>query len=364
MILDKCLKKEWIEDRSEKFKRGRVNADRELIEKVIYALRLLEELEENDLDFMFKGGTCLLILLEKVHRFSIDIDIIIDNKYKNDIETYINKLTNNSKVFIRYEENKRSSSKNIPKAHYKFFFKSDLDGEDKYILLDILFDDIPYSHTCKKEIRCEFIESDENSIFVNTPSIECILGDKLTAFAPNTTGIPYNKGKELEIIKQLYDISNLFDKAEDFQVVADTFKSVATKELTYRGESTKNYNDVLDDIFTTAMIIASYGKGDDGHFRELQRGVTSIKSYIFSSNFIFENAIECAAKAAYLAISIRYNKYDFNKYCTSIDMNEINMEPPYRKIFKGVKKFSKEAYYYLYKALEIRAEFDDEVAIE
>lgn len=36
-----------------------------------------------------------------------------------------------------------------------------------------------------------------------------------TAFAPETTGIPYYKGENLstlEIIKQLYDIGRLFDR--------------------------------------------------------------------------------------------------------------------------------------------------------
>ncbi len=37
-------------------------------------------------------------------------------------------------------------------------------------------------------------------------------GDTLTAFAPNTTGIPYLKNKDsmsMKTIKQLYDIGNL-----------------------------------------------------------------------------------------------------------------------------------------------------------
>jgi len=39
--------------------------------------------------------------------------------------------------------------------------------------------------------------------------MEDLLGDKLTAFAPNSTGIPYYKGEDsmsMGIIKQLYDI--------------------------------------------------------------------------------------------------------------------------------------------------------------
>ena len=44
--------------------------------------------------------------------------------------------------------------------------------------------------------------------------MDCILGDKLTAFAPYTIGIPFGVDKELEIIKQLNDIACLFDELE------------------------------------------------------------------------------------------------------------------------------------------------------
>jgi len=50
--------------------------DPKLIEKVIWALTLLEQLKVNGLNFKFKGGTALLLASEKPKRFSIDIDII------------------------------------------------------------------------------------------------------------------------------------------------------------------------------------------------------------------------------------------------------------------------------------------------
>ena len=43
------------------------------------------------------------------------------------------------------------------------------------------------------------------------PSVESILGDKLTTLATKTTGISYNSGKELELMKQLYDVDKLFN---------------------------------------------------------------------------------------------------------------------------------------------------------
>lgn len=52
--------------------------DPKLIEKVIYALTLLEQLQLHNLNFVFKGGTALLLATETPKRFSIDIDIITE----------------------------------------------------------------------------------------------------------------------------------------------------------------------------------------------------------------------------------------------------------------------------------------------
>ncbi|NDP20272.1 MAG: nucleotidyl transferase AbiEii/AbiGii toxin family protein [Paludibacter sp.] len=38
------------------------------------ALLLLEGLKESELEFIFKGGTTLMLLLNRTKRFSIDID--------------------------------------------------------------------------------------------------------------------------------------------------------------------------------------------------------------------------------------------------------------------------------------------------
>ncbi len=42
---------------------------------MIRALGLLEQLVINKLDFVFKGGTSLILLIDDPQRFSIDIDI-------------------------------------------------------------------------------------------------------------------------------------------------------------------------------------------------------------------------------------------------------------------------------------------------
>jgi predicted nucleotidyltransferase component of viral defense system len=58
---------------------------------MVYALHLLERLKANGLNFVFKGGTSLLLLLKEGNRFSIDIDIIC-NSHRIDLEGTFNKV--------------------------------------------------------------------------------------------------------------------------------------------------------------------------------------------------------------------------------------------------------------------------------
>ena len=56
MIKNECTTKPWIEQVSKTQK-----ADKILVEKVIRALILLEGLAESGLNFVFKGGTALML---------------------------------------------------------------------------------------------------------------------------------------------------------------------------------------------------------------------------------------------------------------------------------------------------------------
>lgn len=56
---------------------------------------LLEQLQKNNLEFIFKGGTALILLFPEPKRFSIEIDIIISEKPKN-IESIFDNIIQNS----------------------------------------------------------------------------------------------------------------------------------------------------------------------------------------------------------------------------------------------------------------------------
>ncbi len=309
MISNKTLQLDWINSVSKKNR----NADKILVEKVIRALLLLEGLAESGLDFIFKGGTALMLLQGSTRRLSIDIDILILDKV--DPEAQFEKFLKN-KNFTRLELQNRDKNSSIKKAHYKFYYQPIYKTAqvEEYVLLDILFEKSNYQKTVPIEIDSSFVRQEGQAAKINVPTFEDMLGDKLTAFAPNTTGIPYEKNghsKAMEIIKQLYDIGNLFDSVENLEIIRNTFKQFAITELAYRNLKV-NQSSVLKDIFETALCISTRGLEGKGDFTALQNGISQIRAFIFSETFQIEKAIVYAAKAAYIAKLIELKKDSWN----------------------------------------------------
>jgi hypothetical protein len=347
MILKESYSKEWI---------GGIRQDNNkinppLIEKVIFALSLVEQLQINGLDFVFKGGTSLILLLGEPKRLSIDIDIIVNPQHKASLENILNLLVGQG-VFERYEKNEREAKTDIPKAHYKFYFQSAIFEKIQYILLDVLFEESPYTQIMNIPVRSKFISCDQKTTKVKIPSLNCILGDKLTAFAPNTTGIRYDIDKELEIIKQLFDISTLFDLADDISVVKDNFNRIARQQIIYRGIKLIP-DDVLMDIFETASVITSRGKKNANRYKDLEAGIERINSYIFTESFHLGPAILCASKAAYLSMVLLKNLGAIEKYTGNEEIGALNIEHSEFSKFNKLKRSDSQAFYYWFKAVEL-----------
>ncbi|MCF6350490.1 MAG: hypothetical protein L3J23_05595 [Flavobacteriaceae bacterium] len=192
---------------------------------------------------------------------------------------------------------------------------------------------------------------------VNIPSLEDILGDKLTAFAPNTTGIPYHKSgnsMSMEIIKQLYDIGNLFDKVSDLNIIKTTFYKFAKTELTYRNNNELNEKDVLEDIYQTSLCIASRGADGIGNFEELQLGIQRIRAYIFSESYHIEKAIIQASKVAYLITLFDNNAIVIERYGNPLQMKDWQIIEPMNNKLNKLKKSNPEAFFYWFKIYEIK----------
>ena len=186
-----------------------------------------------------------------------------------------------------------------------------------YILLDVLYEDCHYQQVERVPIQNELIETVGECPLVNVPSIGDILGDKLTAFAPETTGIPYYKNDKLvtlEIIKQLYDVGRLFDRVDNLTITEAAFSKIAPVELGYRGLPTHDLSVIYEDIRQTALNISARGFVDKEKFALLQKGIISIRPFMYRQNYKIENAIADAAKAAYLATLLEKGIHEVRHY--------------------------------------------------
>ena len=254
--------------------------DPTILERTIYAFGLLEAICKTKMPFIFKGGTALLLLLDKPMRLSTDIDIIVAPG--TDIDSYIEQA---GKIFpfVRCEENIRKGGRNIEKRHYKFLYESPLTGNMIHILLDVLFEDNPYPVVEQREIKNSLLLTEGDPLTVNIPNVNCILGDKLTAFAPHTTGIPFDIDKELEIIKQMFDCYTLLQAMTNYNEVRNTYWNVVEKEISYRSMQIKP-EDALADTVKSCICLIGRGSIAKSEYAYYADGIRRIQGHIFSDS--------------------------------------------------------------------------------
>lgn len=343
----------WIE----KVSKENGKADKILVEKVIRALLLLEGMAKQDIPFVFKGGTALMLHLDIGKRLSIDIDIILPKN--SDVKKQWLDEVVKTQGFNRWELQHRNTRSDIQKEHYKFIYSPlhKTNKTEEQVLLDILFEDTHYHKLEKLPIRSPFLPNTGDHVMVPIPSVEDLLGDKLTAFAPNTTGIPYFKNEDsmsIEIIKQLYDIGTLFDLTDDLAVVKATFQAFAKAELSYRGNPGLTPESVLEDIYQTSLSIVTRSKDGEADFDELQSGIQRIASFIYSEKFHLDKAVTHASKAAYLATLIMVNEEQTERFAEPMEVKDWVIEEPMNTWLNKLKKSNPEAFFYWYKISRLK----------
>ena len=359
MINNESYNKEWIESFRKQKEFRAVNPP--IFEKMIYAFSLLELLAKSGFNFIFKGGTSLLLMPIDSDRFSIDIDIITE-KSREELELCIQNSITDSVFTSFVEDKRRRDAGGIPKAHYIFNFNANYCNEGT-ILLDVLFVANPYPNTTEVEIRCNWIITTEPFHNVTIPSVNAMLGDKLTAFAPNTTGIPYwlnnpqSPDKRMEIIKQMYDVSNLINHCDNILETKIAFKTIANHQIEFQNLNITNH-DVIDDIFNTALLLAKRDNNktepDKSYFNDLQSGIKMFESHLIKSKFKIEDAIVASAKAACFTQHIKQTDVThFEKFEENSDVFKTDISNTDYNFLNRFKKTNKQAYFYWYKCLHL-----------
>jgi hypothetical protein len=346
MILLDSLSAEWLKSVSSKL--GKV--DSSLLEKAVRALFLTEQLKVNNLTFVFKGGTSLLLHLEKPLRFSIDVDIITSDD-KSKLVTAMNAVIKTG-VFTRWEPDERTLRKDLPVEHYKFFYKSQFPSPtaENYVLLDVLYENPLPAWVQQRPVQHPWLKTEGEPIQITLSTIGGLLGDKLTAFAPTTTGILYTKGRPMEIIKQLFDIGCLYDLVNDLTETQSAFQTISVQELKYRG-LTISPSEVLDDSCLAALTICDRNL-QDPNFQHLARGIHNIQPHIFY-RFVIEHAMIDAAKLMFLSTLLRQNfKESPQKFGAAKDVTDWLITTADFNRFNKLKKTNPEAFFYIYKTWE------------
>jgi hypothetical protein len=348
MISANSRTKEWINQ-------CRGNMDPELVEKMVLAFMLVECLQKSGLEFIFKGGTSVPLATGTFHRCSIDVDIIVSPRTK--IEPFLEKVIGQG-VFTRFFEKLKKHETQIPAKHFHLYYLTQ-SGNEKHIILDVLYENNLYPEIELKKITAPILQISEEPTSVFCPSIESLLGDKLTAFAPHTTGILYGVEKELELAKQLFDISILFDHISSLNlglnIVGKAHSTIASKELGYRQMEGITPSHILWDTFQTACSIGTHGKiGSVNEYKEIETGISKLGHGHILHKFNLEAGILCAAKIAYLAAALLTNVPEIQQIFLLEEIKAMPRitNPEYNKLEK-TRLLGSDIYLYYRRAVDI-----------
>jgi hypothetical protein len=102
------------------------------------------------------------------------------------------------------------------------------------------------------------------------------------------------------MLKQLFDIGNLFDRTENVSHIRATYHRVAEHEIEKLGIEITSET-VLRDTIRHALIIAFNGKLDKERYDMMAKGFKDFNKFVSDLSFDENRAVLDAAKAVYLA---------------------------------------------------------------
>lgn len=326
MIAEICFTADWLDKKRKELK----GVDPSLLERALHAFALLGHLAESDLKFVFKGGTSLLLHVQVIRRLSIDIDILCSAPAA-ELDRVLMEV---AKIppFIRYEEDDRGARGLPERRHFKFFYTPLIAGNPApYVFLDVVEEThIPHD-VIVKPITPEILEI-RREIQVTVPTVESLLADKLTAFAPRTTGVPFQPANgsppdTMQILKQLFDVGELFNLAEDLPTVRRVYQQVFDLENVYRGGGLTT-DDAIEDTLQTSLSFSLHrlkGVKDSKEALMLEDGARKLTSHLVDHRFNLDMAKLAAAKAALMAKLI-------NSEDTGASLGAFRAVPPPEKL--------------------------------
>lgn len=279
-----------------------------LLEICLHAFELLGRLAGSGLPFLFKGGTSLLLHSPVFRRISTDIDIVTPIAGDALLEQL--RAVGQGPPFIGFEEQDRGLRGQPQRRHFRYLYRPVTGGQPQPLLLDVVEDDFKNLATEEKLVVQPWFQP-ETEVRVKVQTVETLLGDKLAAFAPRTTGVPYRKrrpdgseteGDLLQIAKQFYDVAALYDLSPTPQACRPAWLEHVKRESKYRG-MTFAPEDVLRDTFQACLGITMMNFPEKRRHQDtdqLTQGINALRNHVISGSLGHGSLFEMAGKVAHL----------------------------------------------------------------
>ncbi len=277
----------------------------QLLETCLHAFELLGRLSGSGLPFLFKGGTSLLLHTAILRRISTDIDIVTPVKGEELLQTLRELAV--GEPFVLFNEQDRGLRGLPNRRHFRYYYRPVSEPTTSIpVLLDVVEDDFSSLQVEERVIAQPwFTPTRESKVTIQTAA--SLLGDKLAAFAPRTTGVPYVKpdgsgGDLLQIAKQFYDTAILFDLLEKPSDCLRAWREHVKRESAYRSREFAEA-EVLRDTFQACLAITmvNFGRRIHADSTTIWRGIGSLVNHVAGGSLSHQQVFEMAGKVAFLA---------------------------------------------------------------
>ena len=317
MISPVCFSRYWLREQADALKARDVRN----LEKCVLALELVGRLKKAGLEFIFKGGTSLLLLVDRPRRLSIDVDILCLESLEK-LEEVLGKVVR--PPFVAWEHQEHRDREAPPTRHFRLVYESAFDGAAGHaIQLDVIVAENPYAAVTESPVQAGFLELEEAaSVFL--PSAASLLGDKITAFAPSTIGYPYqplvastgapSEQRPIKVVKHLFDIAVLAELARNLDEAKATYRAIHAEQLKYRGLSC-TMAEALEDTQDAAFWVSRVdGRPPEENEKTefFRKGIRSLDSHLFSEPFQIAQARHAAGIATLVASAIKTGRTDLD----------------------------------------------------
>jgi hypothetical protein len=222
------------------------------LEKAIFSLECLGQLRKASIDFIFKGGSAIqVVLLNKWTRLSVDADICSNATEEELVEVLKVIYQRFNKEMFAFEARAKEIAGSVP--FYLYMLKSPpitTAGETRTCLLDVMGVK-PNYNTTQVPLKTLFFDSE---MTITTPTTGALLGDKLTTIGPNTMGRHLVDSRNgLEYAKHFYDIKNLQETNFNFKDCHQTFCESIKMQSKMRNKELP-FKECCDDLLFTCQV--------------------------------------------------------------------------------------------------------------